>query len=181
MTALVPSPAVAALEPRPKLRADSHPALVYLARLSPSSRRTVRQALARVVALVTGDPTPPPWVSGSEAARGSEPLAGEWQDRLVDERESMDTELAERQEQGRRQRLLSVALESLTDRERSIIVERRLREHPTSLDEVAQKWGISRERVRQIEMRAVQKLRWSVKATRPGLSVRTEAMARLST
>jgi RNA polymerase sigma-32 factor len=105
---------------------------------------------------------------------------GEWQDRLVDEREGMDTELAERQERGRRQRLLSVALESLTDRERSIIVERRLRERPTSLDEVAQKWGISRERVRQIEMRAVEKLRWSVKTTRPGLAMRAEAMPRLS-
>jgi RNA polymerase sigma-32 factor len=93
---------------------------------------------------------------------------GEWQDRLVDERESPDTELAERQERGRRQQLLSLALESLTDRERSIVTERRLRENPSSLDEVAGTWGISRERVRQIEMRAVQKLRWSVRTTRAG-------------
>lgn len=72
MTALG-SATAGALEPRPALRADSHPALVYLARLSPSSRRTMRQALSRVVTLMLGT---------AETAPSGTP-AGEWQERLV--------------------------------------------------------------------------------------------------
>ena len=89
---------------------------------------------------------------------------GEWQDWLVDESDSQETQLAESQELRRRQALLGQALESLTDRERHILTERRLREDPATLEDLSQEYGISRERVRQIEVRAFEKLQRSMKA-----------------
>jgi RNA polymerase sigma-32 factor len=88
---------------------------------------------------------------------------GEWQDWLVDETESQEIALADRQELGKRQKLLSQALGTLNDRERHILTQRRLREEPTTLEDLSQEYGISRERVRQIEVRAFEKLQKSIR------------------
>ncbi|MBV8132784.1 MAG: RNA polymerase sigma factor RpoH [Alphaproteobacteria bacterium] len=89
---------------------------------------------------------------------------GEWQDWLVDESESQETRLGERQELGLRRDLLEKAMTHLNDRERHILTERRLRDNPTTLEELSQQYGISRERVRQIEVRAFEKLQKVIKA-----------------
>jgi RNA polymerase sigma-32 factor len=92
---------------------------------------------------------------------------GEWQDQLIDETDSQEVVLAERQELSSRKIQLSDALQKLDRRERHIIVERRLRDAPTTLEGLSHHYGISRERVRQIETRALQKLRKSLKV--PGV------------
>jgi RNA polymerase sigma-32 factor len=89
---------------------------------------------------------------------------GEWQDWLVDESESQETKLGERQELGLRRDLLEKALTHLNERERHILGERRLRDNPTTLEDLSQEYGISRERVRQIEVRAFEKLQKAIKA-----------------
>jgi RNA polymerase sigma-32 factor len=89
---------------------------------------------------------------------------GEWQDWLVDESESQEQKLGERQELGLRRDLLKKAMGILNERERDIIAERRLKEEPTTLEDLSQKYGISRERVRQIEVRAFEKLQKAIKA-----------------
>jgi RNA polymerase sigma-32 factor len=83
---------------------------------------------------------------------------GEWQDWLVDESDSQETEIAEREEMSGRKTLLTGALKSLNDRERHILIERRLKDNPTTLEDLSQQYNISRERVRQIEVRAFEKL-----------------------
>jgi len=83
---------------------------------------------------------------------------GEWQDWLVDDSDSQETVLAESQELGQRRQMLSSALSALNDRERTILTERRLRDDPTTLEDLSQQYGISRERVRQIEARAFEKI-----------------------
>ena len=88
---------------------------------------------------------------------------GEWQDWLVDEHDDQEIELGEREELGRRRKLLSQALSSLNDRERHILTQRRLKEEPVTLEDLSQHYGISRERVRQIEVRAFEKLQKSIK------------------
>ena len=88
---------------------------------------------------------------------------GEWQDWLVDESETQETELAERQDMSNRRELLGEALKTLNDRERHILIERRLKDEPTTLEELSQQYNISRERVRQIEVRAFEKLQKSMK------------------
>ncbi|HEX6978702.1 MAG TPA: RNA polymerase sigma factor RpoH [Alphaproteobacteria bacterium] len=88
---------------------------------------------------------------------------GEWQDWLVDESESQEIKLAESEELRRRQRLLGEAMRTLNERERHILTERRLRDDPMTLEDLSQKYGISRERVRQIEVRAFEKLQKSMK------------------
>ena len=88
---------------------------------------------------------------------------GEWQDWLVDETESQETMLAESEELGRRRELLTAAMKTLNERERHILEERRLKESPTTLEELSQEYGISRERVRQIEVRAFEKLQKSIR------------------
>src|SRR5438874_845745 len=89
---------------------------------------------------------------------------GEWQDWLVDESESQETQLGERQELGLRRDLLEKAMTHLNDRERHILTERRLRDNPTTLEDLSQQYGISRERVRQIEVRAFEKLQKAIKS-----------------
>jgi len=89
---------------------------------------------------------------------------GEWQDWLVDEREDQETELGEREELGQRRGLLSLALASLNERERAILTDRRLAEEPATLDDLSRRYGISRERVRQIEVRAFEKVQKSVQS-----------------
>ncbi|MEO1193356.1 MAG: RNA polymerase sigma factor RpoH [Pseudomonadota bacterium] len=89
---------------------------------------------------------------------------GEWQDWLVDENAvSQETQLAESDELTKRRELLTAALETLTDRERHILEERRLKDDPTTLEDLSQVYSISRERVRQIEVRAFEKLQRSIK------------------
>jgi RNA polymerase sigma-32 factor len=89
---------------------------------------------------------------------------GEWQDWLVDETESQEVKLGERQELGLRRDLLEKAMTHLNERERHILGERRLKENPTTLEDLSQQYGISRERVRQIEVRAFEKLQKAIKA-----------------
>jgi len=86
----------------------------------------------------------------------------EWQDWLVDERDDQETVLASSEESGNRRHLLADALMTLNTRERSILTERRLRESPMTLEDLSQRFGISRERVRQIEVRAFEKVQKSV-------------------
>jgi RNA polymerase sigma-32 factor len=87
----------------------------------------------------------------------------EWQDWLADETLDQETRMAEAEELGERHDLLSVALGELTERERDIIEARRLRDEPQTLEELSQKYGVSRERVRQIEVRAFEKLQHQMK------------------
>jgi RNA polymerase sigma-32 factor len=89
---------------------------------------------------------------------------GEWQDWLVDEGESQETVLAQHEELTGRRALLGGALRTLNDRERHILIERRLKDNPTTLEELSQQYNISRERVRQIEVRAFEKLQKSMKS-----------------
>jgi RNA polymerase sigma-32 factor len=89
---------------------------------------------------------------------------GEWQDWLVDDRDDQETELADREELGKRRKLLSKAMGALNERERHILTERRLREEPTTLEDLSQQYNISRERVRQIEVRAFEKLQKAIKS-----------------
>ena len=88
---------------------------------------------------------------------------GEWQDWLVDESESQEDILAEEEELGKRRALLVSAMKNLNERERHILEERRLKEEPTTLEELSQEYGISRERVRQIEVRAFEKLQKAIR------------------
>ncbi|HEY0185220.1 MAG TPA: RNA polymerase sigma factor RpoH [Rhodopila sp.] len=86
----------------------------------------------------------------------------QWQDRLADERDSPEAALMEQDEAHGRSALLSHALGMLKERERHILTERRLREEPTTLETLSQQYGISRERVRQIEARAFEKVQKSM-------------------
>ncbi|MBO6562006.1 MAG: RNA polymerase sigma factor RpoH [Nisaea sp.] len=88
---------------------------------------------------------------------------GEWQDWLVDENESQEDVLAESEELQQRRKLLAVGMEALNERERHILTERRLLDNPTTLEDLSQEYGISRERVRQIEVRAFEKLQKAMK------------------
>ncbi|MCA8931226.1 MAG: RNA polymerase sigma factor RpoH [Rhodospirillaceae bacterium] len=88
---------------------------------------------------------------------------GEWQDWLVDDQDSQEITLANREELTKRRRLLRAAMEHLNDRERHILTERRLRDTPTTLEDLSQQYNISRERVRQIEVRAFEKLQKAIK------------------
>jgi len=88
---------------------------------------------------------------------------GEWQDWLVDEGESQETMLAEHEEFSGRKALLGEALRTLNERERHILIERRLKEEPATLEDLSQVYNISRERVRQIEVRAFEKLQKAMK------------------
>jgi RNA polymerase sigma-32 factor len=87
----------------------------------------------------------------------------EWQDWLVDEHDDQEVELSRREETGTRRHLLNDGLMTLNTRERSILIERRLRDEPMTLEDLSQRYGISRERVRQIEVRAFEKLQKTIK------------------
>jgi RNA polymerase sigma-32 factor len=88
---------------------------------------------------------------------------GEWQDWLVDDTMDQETSLAEDEELGMRRALLVTAMKSLNERERHILQERRLKDNPTTLEELSQEYNISRERVRQIEVRAFEKLQKAIR------------------
>ncbi len=89
--------------------------------------------------------------------------SGEWQDWLEDDTEDQEATLGEMEELGLRRDLLNSAMSHLTPRERDILQERRLKDEPTTLEDLAQKYGVSRERVRQIEVRAFDKLQAQMK------------------
>jgi RNA polymerase sigma-32 factor len=89
---------------------------------------------------------------------------GEWQDWLVDESDTQENVLADHEELSGRKALLANALKTLNERERHILIERRLKDNPTTLEDLSQQYNISRERVRQIEVRAFEKLQKAMKA-----------------
>ena len=89
---------------------------------------------------------------------------GEWQDWLVDDQESQETVLAAHEELSTRRKALSEALSVLNDRERRIFEARRLSDDPVTLEELAEEFGVSRERVRQIEVRAFEKVQKAVRS-----------------
>jgi len=107
-------------------------------------------------------------LSGGDASLNSPMRAdseSEWQDWLVDDKTpSQETVVADTQEKTLRMGLLEEAMTELTDRERHILTERRLKDEPTTLEDLAGQYGVSRERVRQIEVRAFEKLQKSMKA-----------------
>jgi RNA polymerase sigma-32 factor len=88
---------------------------------------------------------------------------GEWMDWLVDDSESQEVVIAESEELTKRRALLQDALQTLKERERHILTERRLKDDPTTLEDLSQVYGISRERVRQIEVRAFEKLQKAIR------------------
>ncbi len=88
---------------------------------------------------------------------------GEWQDWLVDESDNQEDILGDREELETRRGMLSEAMETLNDRERHILVERRLSDNPKTLEDLSHEYDISRERVRQIEVRAFEKLQKAVR------------------
>ncbi|HEX5281577.1 MAG TPA: RNA polymerase sigma factor RpoH [Micropepsaceae bacterium] len=88
----------------------------------------------------------------------------EWQDWLADDTTDQETRLADAEELDERRTLLATALEELTPRERDILEARRLRDDPMTLEDLSVKYDISRERVRQIEVRAFEKLQEKMKA-----------------
>ena len=106
-------------------------------------------------------------LSGGDASLNA-PLRSEseseWQDWLADDTADQETRLAEREEMGDRHELLVNAMKDLTERERDILEARRLRDDPATLEELSQKYGVSRERVRQIEVRAFEKLQRGMKS-----------------
>jgi RNA polymerase sigma-32 factor len=82
----------------------------------------------------------------------------QWQDLLDDEGPLQDERVAEAEERGVRHDLLNEALDTLNERERHILTERRLTDDPKTLEDLSQVYDVSRERVRQIEVRAFEKL-----------------------
>jgi RNA polymerase sigma-32 factor len=88
---------------------------------------------------------------------------GEWQDWLVDETANQEEVLGDQEELTGRRKLLENALDGLNDRERHIFVERRLTEDPKTLEDLSVEYKVSRERVRQIEVRAFEKVQKAIK------------------
>ena len=87
---------------------------------------------------------------------------GQWQDILADENPLQDVTVAEAEEAGLRHALLAEAMAGLNERERHILIERRLIDEPKTLEELSQVYSVSRERVRQIEVRAFEKLQKAI-------------------
>ncbi|ANY20923.1 RNA polymerase sigma factor RpoH [Tsuneonella dongtanensis] len=90
--------------------------------------------------------------------RGAEEGSGEWQDWLQDDRPLQDETTAEAEEATMRHEMLVEAMDSLNEREKHILTERRLTDNPQTLEELSQQYDVSRERIRQIEVRAFEKL-----------------------
>jgi RNA polymerase sigma-32 factor len=102
----------------------------------------------------------------------------EWQDWLVDETPDQETSLGESQEFKERMALLANAMGDLNDREKAIFQARRLKENPATLEELAQQYNVSRERIRQIEVRAFEKVQDKVQQqAREKAAERAAAMA----
>ena len=90
--------------------------------------------------------------------RSGEEGSGEWQDWLADDRPLQDETVADAEEADLRHAMLAEAMGSLNERERHILTERRLTDNPQTLEELSQVYDVSRERIRQIEVRAFEKL-----------------------
>jgi RNA polymerase sigma-32 factor len=103
---------------------------------------------------------------------GEDGESGEWQDWLVDESASQEAQLAESEEADNRRKALGEALTVLNERERRIFEGRRLADEPITLDELAHEYGVSRERVRQIEVHAFEKVQKAVKDRVAGIGMR---------
>src|SRR5438874_12130410 len=103
--------------------------------------------------------------------------SGEWQDWLVDDETDQETRLAESEEADNRKQALGEALTVLNDRERRIFEARRLADDPITLEELASEFGVSRERVRQIEVRAFEKVQKAVKSRLAALEQPAESPA----
>ena len=88
---------------------------------------------------------------------------GEWQDWLVDESPNQETILADREEKDDRSELLAEGMKALNERERAILTARRLKDEPATLEDLSKEFDISRERVRQIEVRAFEKLQRAIR------------------
>jgi len=88
---------------------------------------------------------------------------GEWQDWLADESPTQADQFADREEFSERMTLLQEALDTLNERERHIITERRLKDEPTTLEDLSVEYSVSRERIRQIEVRAFEKLQTAMR------------------
>jgi RNA polymerase sigma-32 factor len=101
--------------------------------------------------------------------------SGEWQDWLVDETPDQEEQLAESEELNLRRGLLGDALKTLTDRERQIFEARRLRDDPATLEDLSTEFGVSRERIRQIEVRAFEKVQRAVQKANAKIEAGAEA------
>ncbi len=88
----------------------------------------------------------------------------EWQDLLTDERDNQETQYANHQEKNIRNKMMLEALNFLKPREKDIIIKRRLMDNPMTLEDLSQLYKVSRERIRQIETRAFEKLQLAVKS-----------------
>jgi RNA polymerase sigma-32 factor len=95
----------------------------------------------------------------------AESESGEWQDWLVDDTPTQEERLVEKEELERRKSYLSSAMSVLNDRERRVFEARRLAEEPATLEELSEEFGVSRERIRQIEVRAFEKVQKAVTST----------------
>jgi RNA polymerase sigma-32 factor len=103
--------------------------------------------------------------------------AGEWQDWLVDDAPDQEERLAEREEFDLRRGMLKKALGSLSERERRIFEARRLADDPATLEDLSAEFGVSRERIRQIEVRAFEKVQKAVKSRVTAMETPAAAMA----
>ncbi|MEZ5789391.1 MAG: RNA polymerase sigma factor RpoH [Nitratireductor sp.] len=96
--------------------------------------------------------------------KASEGESGEWQDWLVDDSDNAEQVMIRQDELESRREMLKDALEVLNDREKRVFLARRLEENPVTLEDLSQEFDISRERVRQIEVRAFEKVQKAMKA-----------------
>ena len=101
---------------------------------------------------------------------------GEWQDWLVDDSDNQETILADQEEMNERRKMLIEAMDVLNERERKVLAARRLQENPQTLEELSQEYGISRERVRQIEVRAFEKLQKAMKSAAMNNRIKQEKL-----
>jgi RNA polymerase sigma-32 factor len=99
------------------------------------------------------------------AMRNGEEGSGEWQDWLADEGPLQDAIVADAEEAHVRHEMLEEAMDSLNEREKHILTERRLTDNPQTLEELSQVYDVSRERIRQIEVRAFEKLQKAMQRT----------------
>jgi RNA polymerase sigma-32 factor len=104
--------------------------------------------------------------------------SGEWQDWLVDDSMDQESALAESEEKDQRRAMLTDALKSLNERERRVFEARRLAEDPLTLEELSEEFGVSRERIRQIEVRAFEKVQKAVQKAATQAQLREPATAR---
>lgn len=89
--------------------------------------------------------------------------AGEWQDWLVDDSDNQEETMADNEEAAMRKEMLTKAMDKLTDRERRVFEARKLQDDPMTLEDLSKEFDVSRERIRQIEVRAFEKVQKAVK------------------